>query len=113
MTRKPPANLVRPIVYPNRGNHEHRTSTEIAAINDETQHEVVQAELAESYRVAGIEPDGNLVQQVRMTRELAGHFAIGDIGLLKWEHDIEGGTIAMILLGEDQVVVSSTAYELV
>ena len=113
MTRKQPPHLVRPIVYPTAGNYEHRTSVEIAAINDETQHEVVQAELAESYRVAGIDPDGNLVQQVRMTTGLTGHFAVGDVGLLKWEHDIEGGTIAMILLGEAQVVVSSTAYELV
>lgn len=57
MTRKPPAHLIRPIIYPTSGNSEYRDSKEIAAINDEHLQPKVQEEIAEALRVAGVPQD--------------------------------------------------------
>lgn len=61
--RTPPAHLIRPILYPTYGKHpgmgaDARTVQEIAAINDELAVVKNQEELAESYRVAGVTPEG-------------------------------------------------------
>lgn len=82
MTRKQPPHLVRPIVYPTAGNVDYRDSAEVAAINDETQHEVVQAELREAERVAGITADGVEVYQVRMKRSCP-NYDEGQVGTVR------------------------------
>ena len=61
--RTPPPHLIRPIVYPTYGKHpgmgaDARTVQEVAAINDELAVPKNQEELAESYRVAGVTPEG-------------------------------------------------------
>lgn len=112
MTRKPPPHLVRPIVYPNSGHVEHRRLDELAAINDETQHEVVLAQLHEAHRVAGITPDGQPVIQVRMLHELRGVYVAGAVGVLQKETPIEGGALGYVLFfGSRLVICSSSAYE--
>lgn len=55
-----PRHLIHPIQYPTGDRAAHRTSAEIAAINDA--HSVPEnlEELEESYRIAGIRPDGTV-----------------------------------------------------